>query len=75
VKRRSGLYEVTGMRNFRGHLPGARFVATLDPLQESRAVARGDIARLEEFRPSIQPGALTLPVGWLTTEEEAGQHV
>ena len=70
--KRGGIYLVTGPRNFRGHVPGTRFAATLDPALERRATTRGDISLVETVRPSIQPGSLTLPRGWLT-HDEGGQ--
>lgn len=64
-----GLYEVTGRRAYRGHDPGTTFEARIAPGPERRAVDRGDIRLIERFTPTIQPGSLTLPAGWLTTQE------
>lgn len=65
-----GLYEVTGRRQYRGHPIGGRFVARLDPRAEARAVARGDIRKLQTVTPSLQPGSYTFPPGWLNQQEE-----
>lgn len=66
----TGVYQVTGRLNFRGHVPGTIFEARLDPKAERRALLRGDIRRLAHFTPTIQPGSYTLPRGWLNQNEE-----
>lgn len=68
--RSGGLYEVTKRRSYRGHAPGSRFEAVLDPRAEARAIARGDIVRLERITPSLRPGSYALPHGWLNQTEE-----
>lgn len=67
---KAGLYEVTGHRNIRGHQPGTRFEAVLNPLVERRAINRGDIRLIKRTTPSLQPGTYTFPLGWLKQEEE-----
>ena len=63
-----GEYEVVGKREYRGHPPGEVFHAILPQGPESRAIARGDIRRLGDVHPSIQPGSFSLPEGWLTKQ-------
>lgn len=60
-----GVYIVTGSRRYRGHEQGERFVARLDPRAEARAIMRGDIQCIGYEQPSIEPGRLTFPDGWL----------
>lgn len=67
-----GRYEVVGRREYRGHKPGTTFEARIDPGPERRAVVRGDIRLLERIIPSLQPGSVTLPDGWLTPKHEGG---
>lgn len=64
------VYLVTGRREFRGHMPGVEFEATLDQNAEARAINRGDIRVIKRTTPSIQPGSFTLPVGWANQQEE-----
>lgn len=59
-----GLYEVTGRRPYRGHKPGTRFEARLEPMAEKRAVRRGDITLLERVVPTLAPGSTRLPDDW-----------
>lgn len=63
-----GLYEVTGRRAYRGHVPGSKFEALLDPAVEQRAVERCDIRLLKRVIPVLQPGSFRLPAGWVTDE-------
>lgn len=63
-------YLVSGQRAFRGHAPGSEFEAVLDPLNEGRALRRGDIEVLERFIPTLQPGSFTLPTGWANPRKE-----
>lgn len=55
------VYQVTGQLDYRGHRPGTRFEATLDPRAEQRAVNRGSIRLLERSTPMLEPGSYTLP--------------
>jgi hypothetical protein len=64
------VYEVTGTFRFRDHDPGEVFEAILDPVQERRALIRGNIRILEASRPTLQPGSYTLPRGWADSTEE-----
>lgn len=57
------VFQVTGLRPYRGHDPGCRFSARLDPGARRRALARGDIRVIEEFVPVLPPGH-KLPPGW-----------
>jgi hypothetical protein len=57
-------YEVVGRRIYRGHHPGSRFDAALDPGAEQRAVDRGDIRVVRRVTPALQPGSYTFPPGW-----------
>lgn len=59
-----GVYLVIGQRQYRGHKPGERFEARLDPAVEERAIRRGDIRLLRRITPSLQPGSFTLPDDW-----------
>jgi hypothetical protein len=68
----AGVYLVGSRRGYRGHTPGTRFVATLDPRAEARAIGRGDIVKLESITPSLRPGSYTLPAGWLNHQQEEG---
>lgn len=45
------VYRVTGATPFRGVKPGETFEAELDPEQEARAVARGQIRKLRTPKP------------------------
>lgn len=65
----TGEYEVIGLRRYRGHDPRSRFIATIDPLAEQRALQRGDIALIRRITPKVPPGYV-LPDGWLNTKEE-----
>lgn len=58
-----GVYEVIGQRQYRGHKPGERFEAQLDPDAEWRAIKRGDIRLLERVKPEL-PAARRLPDDW-----------
>lgn len=60
-----GIYLVSGKRRYRGHEPGAEFIARLDPGMEMRAIARGDLRLLERIVPSIEGCEYELPPGWL----------
>lgn len=68
------VYVVTGPRAYRGHQPGSTFEASLDPLAAQRALDRGAIQVVEQSRPSLQPGSVTVPPGWLTRKEEANER-
>lgn len=61
---------VTGNLRFREHEPGETFEAVLDPVQEHRAIARGNIRVVEQSKPTIQPGSYRLPADWSTSERE-----
>lgn len=65
-----GTYEVLHSRGYRGHAKGLTFTASLDGGAEARAIRRGDIRLIERTTPSLQPGSLTLPRGWLNQQEE-----
>lgn len=60
-----GRYEVTGIRQYRGHMPGEEFVAKLEPRIERWAISSGQIALLERVTPSLVPGSYRLPLDWL----------
>lgn len=45
-------YRVIGPQSYLGHPPKAIFTAELAPEQESRAIQRGAIRRLEDKQPS-----------------------
>lgn len=60
-----GRYEVTGIRQYRGHMPGEEFVAKLEPRIERWAISSGQIALLERVTPSLVPGSYRLPPDWL----------
>jgi hypothetical protein len=64
----SGVYEVVGPREYRGHATGEIFEARIDRAAESRAVARGDIRLLRTVEPTIQSGSYRLPDGWLAKQ-------
>ena len=64
-----GEYEVVGRREYRGHPPGEVFEARIQPGPESRAIARGDIRKLRDVEPSIQPGSYSLE-RWLSKHRE-----
>jgi hypothetical protein len=70
--RRLGVYEVTGRRGYRGHQPGERFEAVLDPNAETRAINRGSIRLLERLDPDLPAGKYRLPTGWPITAERNG---
>jgi hypothetical protein len=70
MKHHAGIYQVVGRLPFRGHKPGDRFTAKLDPKAERRAVDRGNIVLLERVIPSIQQRTFTLPTGWAQQHEE-----
>jgi hypothetical protein len=58
-----GLFLVLGTRQYRGHRPGERFEARLDPALE-RGIARGNVQLLEMIDPSIREGESRLPEDW-----------
>jgi hypothetical protein len=60
-----GEYEVTGKREYRGHVTGDVFHANLSNGAAARAIARGDIVLIREVTPELQPGSFRLPDGWL----------
>lgn len=66
----AGLYEVVGPVAYRGHQPGSRFVARLEPAAERRAIDRHNIRKIKTIVPSLQPGSYRLPNGWLTPRAE-----
>ena len=71
----TGKYEVTGIRDFRGHPQGMQFVARLDAGQEQRAIARGAIQLLARVTPALEPGTYRFPDGWLKEDEcSRGNH-
>jgi hypothetical protein len=59
-----GLYLVTGRRRYRGHAPGTRFEARLDPGAEQRAISLGAIRLLKRITPALDPGSYRLPDDW-----------
>ena len=59
----TGLWKVTGTRAYRGNEPGEEFEAAIPSSSAARAVARGDVALLEEFTPTV-PEDHQLPEGW-----------
>lgn len=59
------VYEVIGTREYRGHKPGERFEAKLDPGAEDRAVRRGDIRVIRRVQPRL-PAGWRLPDDWPT---------
>lgn len=63
------VYRVIGRRTFREHHPGDTFEAALKPDQEQRAIKWGLIELVESSIPSIRPGSVTVPEGWLTARE------
>lgn len=63
-----GIYRVSGSRAYRGHAPGTEFGASLKPLAEARAIARGAIELLDRIEPTIAPGSFRLPRNWTTKE-------
>lgn len=68
-----GVYLVTGVRDYRGHVEGTEFVALIDPKAERRAVERGAIERIGTMVP--RPQDFVLPRGWLegnASDEERG---
>lgn len=69
------LYEVIGSTPYRGHPPGTRFTARLEPAPERRAVARGNIRVIDTLVPALPPEH-SLPPGWADqsspTEAPAG---
>lgn len=67
-----GVWEVTGRRAYRGHLPGSTFEARIDVRVAERAIGRGDIRLLKPTQPGIRPGSYTFPRGWL--EKAARNH-
>lgn len=69
-----GLYRVTGRRAYRGHEPGATFVAKLERLAEQRALARGDIRLLRHVSPALEPGSFVFPEGWLASHTDPAQR-
>lgn len=66
----SGVYEVIGRMEYRGHRRGARVEFVIDEAAEKRALARGDIRLIRRTTPSLQPGTFVLPPGWATQHEE-----
>ncbi len=60
-----GIYKVVGRTEYRGHKPGETFVARLDMNAAARAIKRGSIALVDQVDPSLDPGRLVLPKGWL----------
>ena len=60
-----GRYKVTGVRHYRGHMPGEEFTARIEPRIERWAVNAGLIALLERVTPSLVPGSYRLPPDWL----------
>jgi hypothetical protein len=62
-----GLYQVVGLRDFRGHPQGTEFAARLNPLQEQRAVMRGSIVRVGSV--TLKPETYTFPEGWLSPSQ------
>lgn len=67
---KTGEYEVTGKREYRGHKPGQTFEARLDRGAEHRAIQRGDIRLVRIITPEVQPDSYTLPDGWLSKHGE-----
>lgn len=66
-------YQVTGRLAFRGHKPGTRFEAKLDPRAEARALMRGNIRLIQQSKPSLKRGTFALPAGWLNPMREVYQ--
>lgn len=64
MKGEYGVYLVTGKREYRGHEPGTRFEAAIEPAVEARAIGRGDIVLLRRVVPDLQPGSYRLPDNW-----------
>lgn len=69
----SGVYEVIGRHNYRGHPRGSQFEATFDHAAEQRAIARGDIRLIKSTTPQLQPGSFRLPDNWITPKEVGQQ--
>lgn len=65
--REYGVYEVIGRRIYRGHTPGTRFEALIDPAAAQRAIDRGDIRLVRRVTPDLVAGSYRLPPGWLDT--------
>lgn len=59
----AAVYQVTGWRAYRGHVPGTVFPARIDSAVAARAVRRGDITLLEYVTRDLPPG-WALPKGW-----------
>jgi len=66
----TGVYTVTGKREYRGHAPGTRFEAFIPAGPEARAIARGDIRLEHRTHPTLPPD-YGLPAGWDTQDNEA----
>jgi hypothetical protein len=64
------VYQVTGRRAYREHMPGSVFESMLDPAAETRALARGDIEILERSLTTIRPGSYRLPTGWTRPQKQ-----
>lgn len=65
-----GEYLVRRHNGYRGHPQGSVFVARLPAGAEARAIWRGDIEKISDLTPSLEPGSFTLPAGWLNQQEE-----
>jgi len=68
-----GLFEVTGRREYRGHVTGTRFEARMDVALQ-RAINRGDIRLIAEVEPSLEPGSYQLPTDWPPIAADAPAH-
>ncbi len=70
-----GVYVVIGKRQYRGHAPGTRFEARLEPAAAQRAINRGDIELIEMITPALEPGSYRLPSDWPSKVNEPGERV
>lgn len=68
MKKDYGEYVVIGRRPYRGHQPGEKFEAALDPTVEQRAIIRRDIRLIRRIVPRVDENLLQLPSGWGKTE-------
>ena len=57
------VYKVTGIFNYRGHAPGTIFIASLQQLEEERALERGNIEILHRGPVALDPLKIRRPKG------------
>lgn len=65
----TGSYQVIGPASYRGHPPGTRFEANLQPGPETRAISRAAIRFLGHVNPAPPPGSYRLPPGWVAHKQ------